>query len=253
MTILDVNKHYTHETLVIYDLDNTLIQLKQILGSDEWFYYRYNQLTEKYGDRKKALTKAIGEWIAAQTLSEVEIVEEGTALMIRKQQEDKITLMGLTTRDCSMATCTISQLDRLDIDLSKTSPHIDPIFFLNSERGILYQNGVLFTSGTNKGQCFREFLKRANFSPKRVVFINDKYANIKEVADACYEDGIEFLGLRYGYLDEKIAMFDVNIAEIQMFNFANILSNEEAYKLFLETKLTGEHPEEEAILRATED
>lgn len=160
--------------------------------------------------------------------------------------------MGLTTRDCSMAMCTLRQLQKLDIDLQPTAPHNGDLFYSNQDRGILFKKGVLFTSGANKGHCFREFLARAAYMPKRVLFINDKYANIKEVADICYEDEIEFLGLRYGYLDDKIAKFDVDIADIQMFNFGNILTDEEAYKLYLESKLTDLHPEEEEVLRARE-
>ncbi|MBM3194588.1 MAG: DUF2608 domain-containing protein [Chlamydiae bacterium] len=34
--------------LVIFDIDNTLIHLKQELGSDQWFYHRWKEL-EKTG------------------------------------------------------------------------------------------------------------------------------------------------------------------------------------------------------------
>lgn len=85
-----------------------------------------------------------------------------------------------------------------------------------------------------------------------MIFINDKYANIKEVADICYENNIPFLGLRYGFLDEKIAKFNLDIAEIQRFNFGNLLSDEEAYELFLQSQINSNHPEDEEILHARE-
>lgn len=253
MTIYDVDKNHQEETLVIYDLDNTLIQLNQLLGSDQWFYYRFKQLIEKLGDKDLALERAIAEWIAAQTLSKVSIVEEGSAELIKEQQERGIKIMGLTTRDCSMSMCTQRQLKELNIDLTPTAPSAKEHFFAKGKKGILFRNGVLYTSGSHKGECFRKFLELVDYKPKRVIFINDKYANIKEVADICYEDKIPFLGLRYGYLDEKIAKFDLEIAEIQMYNFGNILSDEEAYQIYLESQITSGHPQEEAILRATEE
>ena len=232
-TIFDVEKYRDAETLVIYDLDNTLIEPTQLLGSDQWFYYRFNQLTEKYGNQEQALQKSLSEWIAAQTCSEIKVVEEGTAEMIAKQQQEGVVLMGLSTRDCTMAMVTLLQLNKLNIDLKVTAPYQHDLFF-NLGKNVLFQHGVLFTSGCNKGECFRRFQKLVGFSPKRVVFINDKYSNIKDLATACYEDGIEFIGLRYSYLDEKIALFDANIAEIQTSHFGNVLSDEEAYDIFME-------------------
>ena len=239
MTIQDIEKYRTQGTLIIYDLDNTLIEPVQLLGSDQWFYYRLGQMVEKYNDREKALRKTLVEWVAAQAVNKVKVVEEGTAELIRLQQAEGTMIMGLTTRDGLMAHCTLDQLDELAIDLRKTAPRTEPLIF-HSERPIFFDGGVLFTSGTHKGKAFLKFLELVDYQPKRVLFINDKYSNIKEVAHVCYETGIEFLGLRYGYLDEKIAQFNADIAEIQSFNFGNILSDEKAYEIFLEGLLTKE-------------
>ncbi len=231
-TIQDVEKYRSEGTLIIYDLDNTLIEPVQLLGSDQWFYYRLNQLIEKLSDKEKALRKALSEWIAAQTVSKIKIVEEGTAEMIASQQAEGVKLMGLTTRDGLMAHCTLLQLEDLGIDLAKGTFQKENLYF-DSEKTNFFTGGVLFTSGSHKGRALRKFLALVGYEPKRVLFINDKYQNLKEVADVCYEEGIEFLGLRYGYLDQKIAQFNADIAEIQGLNFGYILSDEEAYEISL--------------------
>ena len=42
------------------------------------------------------------------------------------------------------------------------------------------------------------------------------------------EKQIPFIGLRYGFIDEKVKNFDPKAAEIQYKRFVNILSNKEA-------------------------
>lgn len=227
--IFDIEKHIDKETLVVYDLDNTLIEPVQQLGSDQWFYHRWEALHKELACKDKSLRKALSEWMAIQSFTGVKEVQPGSAKLIRGQQEKKIPLMGLTTRDIFLATCTLGQLESLEIDLSKTAPHLSEVYFLNDgDKSVVFKQGVLFTSNSHKGKAFMRFLHEANFHPKKVVFINDKESHLAQVAESCKLASIPFIGLRYGFLDEKVASFDKAIAEVQSGHFGLILSDEEA-------------------------
>ena len=60
-----------------------------------------------------------------------------------------------------------------------------------------------------------------------MLFINDKASHLKEVERACEQAKIPFIGLRYGFLDEKVKRFSHEIAAIQWEHFGKLLSDEE--------------------------
>ncbi|NDE64027.1 MAG: DUF2608 domain-containing protein [Chlamydiae bacterium] len=62
--------------LVILDIDNTLMHLKQDLGSDQWFYHRWKELENQGMTNEQALRKVAFEFNGIQTLSPSKIVED---------------------------------------------------------------------------------------------------------------------------------------------------------------------------------
>ncbi len=201
-----------------------------MLGCDEWFMYRNKQHLSKGLNAHDALKKLLDEFWAIRHLSVMEIVEPGTDSIISKMQDEGFTIMGLTTQGLTLATCTWQQLLANNIDLTRTAP-IPHDYFLNlNEHGVLYRHGILFTSGTSKGEALFQLLEQNDVFVDRVLFINDKASHLKEVEDAAIKRGVEFIGLRYAYSDARKALFDPEIADIQFTwsNFGRIVSDSEA-------------------------
>ncbi len=148
--IRDVVEHSNASTLIIFDIDNTLVEPVQELGSDQWFRYRIQRYETTGLPHQDAIEKALAEWIAIQSITSIKTVEEDTATVVQELQDEKFVVMGLTTRGLGMATRTVQQLDSLGIDLSRTAPTQEEIFFMNG-RGVLFRKGVLFTAATDKG------------------------------------------------------------------------------------------------------
>lgn len=214
-------------SLLLLDIDNTLMEPVQSLGGDQWFRHHKKELLQQGLSHNEALEQSLRDWRAVQHLSKMQAVEDTTAEIVSRLQEEGYPLMGLTTRGLGMSTLTVQQLDSIGIDLHFTSPSHQDVFFVN-ERGNLYHRGVLFTAGSHKGEALRLFLEQAEYHPKRVVFVNDKHSHIIPVEKTCLELGIPFLGLRYSYLDEKVAHFQPEVAAVQWDQFGHILSDEEA-------------------------
>jgi hypothetical protein len=82
-------------------------------------------------------------------------------------------MMGLTTQALTRAACTSQQLKSLNIDLTKTAPSQEDHYFNMGQSG-LDRHGILFTSGSPKGEAVLKFLGHINYRPKQIVFINDK-------------------------------------------------------------------------------
>ncbi len=228
----DIVPYANSKTLILLDIDDTLLLPTQTLGTDIWFQYRIKQNLDKGLSDSLALEKSIAEWESIRLISEVKVVEEGIASIIKNLQSKNFNLMGLTTQGLALATCTVNQLNSLEIDLSKTAPSCDDHYFIN-KHGVLFRKGILFTAGTPKGDALLKLLDIIDISPERIVFINDKATHLKDVEDAVTSKGFEFIGLRYNYGDARVAQFSKEIADVQWScsTFEHILSDDEAAKL----------------------
>ncbi len=224
-TIAEYKEHVDPEALLLFDIDNTIMEPTQLLGSDQWFTYRQAYYRERGYTPTMALENALAEWMSIQNLTRVRLVEAETADLIRDLQSQGYALMGLTTRGLGLALRTIEQLQTLAVNLSKTAPFTEERFF-TTERGILFRNGILFTAGTHKGTAFLRLFEGQ--LPKKVIFINDKKSDLAQVEEICEQMGIPFLGLRYGFLDEKVKNFSEELAAVQWEHFGTLLSDEAA-------------------------
>jgi len=222
-------------TLVIFDVDNTLIEPVQSIGSDQWFRHRISYWVDQGMVQEEALEKALAEWMAVQNISQMQLAEPNIDKIVRHLQERNFTVMGLTTRGLGMSTRTNQQLAILGIDLSKTAPTTDDVFFMNV-RGVLFRGGTLFTANTHKGIALFKLLDQFDYTPKMILFINDKRSHIVPIEEEAAKRNIPFIGLRYGRLDEKVKNLNSEITEIQFERFGHILSDEEARKILNERK-----------------
>jgi len=217
-------------TLVIFDIDNTLIEPVQSVGSDQWFRHRIAHWIDQGLEQDEALEKALNDWMAVQNISKMQLVEPSAAKIIDHLQDRGFMVMGLTTRGLGMSTTTNKQLASLGIDLSRTAPTKDDVFFMN-QRGVLFRGGTLFTANTHKGSALFKFLDQLDCTPKMILFINDKRSHIVPIEEWAAKRNIPFIGLRYGHLDEKVKNMNIEITDIQFENFGHILSDQEAREI----------------------
>lgn len=222
--------HVTPQTLIIFDIDNTIMRPTQQLGSDQWFNHRRAVHQNAGASKYEALEAALSEWMAVQSITRMQLCEEQTQEIIADLQNEGFTVMGLTTRGLGLSTTTIHQLKKLDVDLIKTAPAKHDIFFDNKQ-GTLFRHGILFTAGSDKGTALEKFLELAKVKPEAILFINDKACNLAPVARFCKEQSIPFKGLRYGFLDEWVNSFRKDAAAIQWLTFGQILGDNEAVEL----------------------
>ncbi|NGX35111.1 MAG: hypothetical protein K1060chlam1_01481 [Candidatus Anoxychlamydiales bacterium] len=225
--IKEIKKHLNKYELIIFDLDNTVMEPIQQFGSDQWFYHQIKRYEMNGLDKSVALEETLKDWYEIQAITIVKLVEKDIKNILENLQKKKALVMGLTTRDHNFSLAAIKQLDSLKIDLSETAPKKENLYF---ENGALYKKGILFAKGMDKGKVLDQFLKKINFTPKSVVFIDDKLKHLNEVDKFCENLKIKFLGFRYGFLDEKVKNLQMLICDMQHENFKNILSDEEAKK-----------------------
>ena len=236
----EVPLHIKKETLVIFDIDDTLLIPVQMLGCDEWYMHRLKQSQQAGLTPTTAFEKALNEWEAVRFLTKMEIVEPKSEKIVRSLQDQNYTVMGLTTQGLALATRTVHQLNENQIDLSITCPSKEDHYFLIGGHGVLYRQGILFTSGTSKGESLFALLDKLGIKPERIVFLNDKATHLRDIEQVAQMRGVEFIGLRYAYSDARKKAFSPEIADFEWNHspLCHLLSDEEAKKEMQATKGT---------------
>jgi len=226
----DLSSHIAQDTLLILDIDDTLLVPVQMLGCDEWFQHRCRQWRQNGETPKTAFEKALAEWVGVRHISDMELVEWGTDELIRDAQKSGVHVMGLTTQDFSTSFPTTRHLNKQNIDLSLTAPSAKDHYFQIVQKGVLYKNGILFTDGSHKGKALFHLLDLIGYQPAHIVFVNDKASHLTEIETVAQEKDIAFVGLRYSYSDARKAAFRPEVAEYQFHNssFNRLLSDKEA-------------------------
>jgi len=221
-----LKEHADHDTLILIDIDDTILHTKQAFGSDAWFYNKLKELssTRAY---KEAIGVALPLWHKAQEVTGVSLVEENTPSVIAALQDRQYKVMCLTTRGKVIMDATLRQLASLGIDMKRAAPfkgHF-PIT-VSSEYGY-WNQGVLFTGGGDKGKTLMSLLEKMAFRPKKILFINDKATHLRDVEKDVEPAGMSFTGLRYNRSDKKKEIRE-DVAKVQEEYFNKILSDEDA-------------------------
>ena len=221
----DVLPHIDDKTLLILDLDNTIMEPDDYLGSDQWFTALMGHFIQKEEmSQGEALSIVLPKYNEAHRTATVHAVEEseegakGTVAIIKYLQTRNIPIIGLTARGGDCMGYALRQLESIGVNLSLTSLHRDRMFKdkFDADAPAVYMSGILFCDGPqNKHKILARYLSNVRSAnpdfkmPSKIVFVDDKLKNVTDVerAVADMDMGIEPIGIRYGYLDKKVNDF----------------------------------------------
>lgn len=220
------------DTVVFFDLDNTVIMPAQTLGGEEWFDYMVKKLP---------IEKAIKEWNDVQAITESVPVEKEAPELISNIQKLGAKTMGLTGRDYTISALTQKQLQSIGINFA---PHAltTKIITIPGNGISRHENGVIFVGPkNNKGKVLATFLETLKIYPKKIVFVDNKRHHLENVEKSLEKKKINYLGCRHGAADQKIAAFNEEIANIQHQHLKKILMDKEAQALLQASKSENAH------------
>jgi hypothetical protein len=185
---------------------------------------------------EEALKISLAKWEMVRHVTSMSLVEPIAASIIQDMQDKGLPVMGLTTQSLTLMGRTAGHLEENGVCFEKATPFEDHIYFTQDRKGktsgVIHYKGILFTSGTHKGDSFFTLCEKGEYKPKHIIFINDKETHLKEIEESAEKRGIEFVGLRYAYSDAIKANFKMEVAEAQFegIPYRKIISNEEALK-----------------------
>lgn len=234
-TMADALKDATTTTLVILDIDNTILTPNQMVGSDAWFDHLFATLKEQgklTEGQAEAAASAI--WGEVQARTAVRPVEAITPDLIAKLQAQGTIVMALTARPLTLTRTTLIQLKGVGINLMMnpvSKALVDVRVSLPTRpKPVLarYNSGVLFANGADKGKLLVAFLKQQKLKPSSIIFVDDKQYNADNVERALVAAHINHAVYRYSAADAIVKTFNGETADLQYFFMQHILSDADA-------------------------
>jgi hypothetical protein len=199
------------ETLVVFDIDNTILQNAQTLGSVQWADWYEGTLRKQGLPGDEANLISSREWVRINRVSRQEPVEAVTPNIIANLQARGVKVLALTARPAVIALQTQRDLPRFGVHFSRSWG--TDTRFKSPFEGAAYGAGILFVGQTNsKGAVLREFLRQNKVKPSSVRFIDDKRKYVESVEQAMEAAGIRYAGYRYGGADHRVNSFDARLA-----------------------------------------
>jgi len=235
-----------HSTLVVMDDDDTLTMMRcsseskpdscQYLGGPAWYAWQSN-LVGTASPYRVADTE--GELLNISTLlfamNKMDYTEEDLPSVLYDLTGKGVRLLVETARGGSNLSATEMQMDNLKVNdsnhssfldtISKNSLRMGPMNIsslpspftpcnISGTREVVYQQGIMYVAGQNKGvmlNCLLKYYENHNsgntaFPVKNIVFIDDTQKNVDDVYNA-FKDNTYYTvkALHYNALDNHKA------------------------------------------------
>jgi hypothetical protein len=231
------NKYSAENVLIVLDIDNTVLAPYGQLGSDQWFSWQAKLMKTKSTSKLKMANnypELLLNWGEILSMAPLRLPESRIESQIKKLQKNKFVVMALTSRGHEFKFSTLRELHRNGINFSinplKTSESLSHIWdafttpevanlgfskdfikkmkFNGKARKVSYLKGIFFTQGHHKGGMLNLILAKSKFTPKAILFVDDKKHHTAGMVEAYENKKIEVVSLRYGVEDDNVEKFD---------------------------------------------
>ncbi|MDP5030820.1 MAG: DUF2608 domain-containing protein [Paraglaciecola sp.] len=200
-------RYNSDNVLVVVDIDNTLLTSESDLGGDIWYQWQRGSLAVKPREEQKVQCLFEDSISLLYELSPMVLTESALPAMINDWQQQGITVFALTSRSPKTRSATERELSRAGIDLSVTalSPigQDAPLLREFIPREMTYMQGIMMTSGMNKGAMLDYLLSKMQRQFKAIVFVDDSQKNIDNLYEAYKGNGtIDMTIFHYNKVEE---------------------------------------------------
>lgn len=221
---LDVVEEYIKDldenALVVFDVDYTiLVPNDRILARGEYF----QKIMEKLRDFQED-GEVLGSKILIQ--AQISLIDERILNLLEILKQKNIKVIALTAMPTgrfglmpNAEQWRVQQLASLGIHLDWSFPEIDSIMFEEFEgqkRLPVFKRGILASVKYPKGQVLCAFLKRMQWKPSKVFFIDDGMQYINSVECELDKENIQHISFHYTAAADLSSQFDQKLADFQL-------------------------------------
>lgn len=233
-----------NDTLMLFDIDGTLIDSPISLNSEPWISY-YWQNAPKLLPKKMPIIEEL-MWYVSKSIPCLSVDPFTASLISLYQNQPLMIPLAFTARPIYKKSIdgikvTNNQLLDVKIDFSQT---ISPLHLVKHPS---FHGGIIFTSGKMKGDFLQQFLISTEYLPSRIIFIDDKLEQLQSVAKSMQKIGINVMCFWFRRASLNRSSFNLQLANIQLeylLKHQLILNDEEAGLLMMTEEYTSKASDE---------
>lgn len=186
-------------TLLVLDIDDTLLTNADFFGSDHWYEW---QKSLAANDPAKPICTFDVLALTFEAGTQREVEENVSSTFIGAINLPKLLL---TSRSANYRGATERELLAAGYTLPSNFVYADYGFNWQTDgRPVSYANGMLMVSGTDKGQNLLRFLNDfAHLKYQHVILLDDGDKNINSLHAALSKAGINYSGIWYRNVDKS--------------------------------------------------
>lgn len=202
-------KQMDQKTLVVFDIDNTLLRQNSMIGTHQWGDYIAERAVKFGVDAKAARESQHKAFAEVQPFVTVVPVENEILDILAQLSKEGVANFALTARNPKLQQVTLKQLQVLKHDFASSFPKLKRSGFLKGH----LKGGVIFSGATPKGELLKKIIDNSEQKFARIIFIDDKAYNLESVEKSFAQSAIELKSYRYGAADSFLKNFDSAIAD----------------------------------------
>ena len=218
------------DTLVVFDIDNTLIRQNHMIGTHQWGDYISERAVRSGVATDEAKQIQYRAFAEVQPYAQVVPVEEGVKNILSSLSQKNIKHFALTARAAQLKDITKTQIKILNHSFAESFP-------AQKDQNILegyLDDGIIFSGSTPKGELLKKIIENSTTQITHIIFIDDKLYNLESVEKSFAESNIILESYRYGAADAVVNTFNPQVADIEYSIFKDqrqIIADEEAAQL----------------------
>ncbi|TWT48684.1 DUF2608 domain-containing protein [Botrimarina hoheduenensis] len=222
-------------TLLVVDIDNTLLAMRNPLGSDQWFEWQ-EYLRKNEPESPLLVAKEFPQLLEAQgllfTIGRMRPPQTDLPALVERVQSLGVPTLVLTSRGEDFRPATERELknngydfassvlptegipagrylpyDPKDVTTAGLTAEEADLFELGEPREVSFEDGIMMSSGQHKGAMLLTILQHAKQLPQAVVFVDDHGRHVHRIYDALERRGIEISAIHYHREDLNVARF----------------------------------------------
>ena len=244
----------TSKALIVFDIDDTLLESNNFVGGDTWFNWQTDKNINHANGRKIIISdkdrytcsslKIYGILGLLFELGPYHFVESDTKEVVDAMQQ-KYDSIVLTSRSPDYRAGTERELEKLGIDF-REEHLLKPTYAIHYDfddgrdnRPVSYQNGIIMSTGLNKGLVLKDLIfNKIDQKYTHIFFIDDGKRNIDNMRNAWEMENAEMHVFHYTAVEKVISDDDINQSNLSrdlLIEFLKV-SFPERYKQYYDCK-----------------
>jgi hypothetical protein len=231
----------SQDSLVVFDVDGVLIMPVDAIFQPT----KHNRaLEKKLREASEHSEQSEDDFWRKEFLFSIQqksqLVEPIVVQILNNLQHRKIKTIALTYSSTgsyasfpSLESMRVDTLKSLGIDFSKSFSNLSLLRMKRPDLGLdrrnfsvlkggkypIFKEGILFANRNPKGAVLSAFLDYLSWTPRDILFIDDRLSFLRDVQAMCYERNIPFKGVLYRGTDKCVTEADEDVASLQFSYF----------------------------------